>query len=247
MHRSGTSLTASWLQLCGLRLDDGRVWGSSAGNPRGHFEDKDFVDLHDKAIKQRGKATHGWKIRSGNFLSFVYQEQCRAKSLVEQRSGKYSQWGWKDPRTVLFLQDWKTIIPDMKALLIWRPCSEVVDSLVRRSRKTEQLHLKAGLLESVQMWLHYNDKVCKYKKQNRRDTVLLSLDCLLEQDHRAFELIKKRFDLDLVYHPLAELYDPKLLHRRRSSMLIRFVCGCYRATVLEKRLSNLSDLNGLGC
>ena len=41
MHRSGTSLTAMWLQKCGFQLGDNLLSGAW-DNKYGHFEDKDF-------------------------------------------------------------------------------------------------------------------------------------------------------------------------------------------------------------
>ena len=42
MHRSGTSLAASWLQGCGLVIDNGNLIPPHPDNPKGFFEDRDF-------------------------------------------------------------------------------------------------------------------------------------------------------------------------------------------------------------
>ena len=49
MHRSGTSVIAQWLQRCGLCLGE-NLLGPAIGNNEGHFEDTDFVFLHDILI-----------------------------------------------------------------------------------------------------------------------------------------------------------------------------------------------------
>ena len=51
MHRSGTSMLASWLHHCGLNLCE-RLLGSGVGNLRGHFEDWDFIELTEQMLKQ---------------------------------------------------------------------------------------------------------------------------------------------------------------------------------------------------
>jgi hypothetical protein len=43
MHRSGTSLTAAFLQAIGVDLGDKLLQGNY-GNPKGYFEDVDFVE-----------------------------------------------------------------------------------------------------------------------------------------------------------------------------------------------------------
>ena len=43
MHRSGTSLVASWLESSGLVIHDGAFLGPSVGNEKGNFEDADSL------------------------------------------------------------------------------------------------------------------------------------------------------------------------------------------------------------
>ena len=71
MHRSGTSLTASWLEHCGLMVHDGNFYGPDTGNPKGHFEDKEFVDLHASAILLEKPKSKGWKVVTEKFLTFT--------------------------------------------------------------------------------------------------------------------------------------------------------------------------------
>lgn len=246
MHRSGTSLIASWLQECGVAIHDGDIWGPSAANIRGHFEDKDFVSLHSSAIHAYDPASHGWKVHSGRFLAFDSDHLRRAEELIRVRNGKYRVWGWKDPRSVLFLEQWKHLIPELQVLMLWRPCAQVVRSLTRRSRSMNQKHLKVGLLESVRLWQHHNTKVCEYKQRFPQDTLLLPLDCVLRTDRRVFELMQERLDLDLRYSPLANLYDPELLSRKRGPLLIRVFSSLCGADRLEGRLLKLSDAATLG-
>ena len=54
MHRSGTSLTASWLSSCGLPLYLNQTWGASPGNPKGHFEDVDFTNVAEAFLVMKG-------------------------------------------------------------------------------------------------------------------------------------------------------------------------------------------------
>ena len=41
MHRSGTSMVAAYLQQAGVSIGRNLI-GPAPGNPRGHFEDRDF-------------------------------------------------------------------------------------------------------------------------------------------------------------------------------------------------------------
>ncbi len=240
MHRSGTSLISSWIESSGLRIHNGNLMGSSLSNSRGHFEDWDFVDLHSSIIQTEDPNSHGWKIFEEKFLTFRRNHISNAKKLVNERNAKYEEWGWKDPRSVFFLEQWKEIIPKLKVLFIWRPCYEVVQSLIKRSREEDIIALKITISESVKLWICYNRKVCEYKLKHPNDTLLLYLDYILQHDRRALDLLNKKLQIDLRYEPLNKVYQENLLHRR-SELLPQLFCLYYRSYKIEETLRNLTE------
>jgi len=52
MHRSGTSLLAALASEAGFDMG-ARLLAAGPGNPGGHFEDLDFLELHDAALAAR--------------------------------------------------------------------------------------------------------------------------------------------------------------------------------------------------
>ena len=243
MHRSGTSLTASWLERCGLVIHSGRVYEAAAGNPRGHFEDIDVVELHSAALQDRGYGSVGWGLDGQTFLAFGTDEHARARHLVEARHGRFPVWGWKDPRSVLFLEHWKALIPELTVLLLWRPAVEVVDSLLRRSRRTANPDMQARLWPSIALWSAHNRLVLQYRRKHMESTVLLPLERLLARDRAAFDLIERRCGLGLDYAPLGELYRPELLNQRGSKAhrALRAATGLRGCRRLEAELLAVSD------
>ena len=137
MHRSGTSLTANILEKSGLNLGE-RTLNAAYDNPKGFFEDEDFLRLHID-ILGNNKLTHLLEENKNIEVPFYLKQ--RAIKLIKQRSNlKY--WGWKDPRTTLFLDFWNELIPNAKYLIIFRPYDDVVESLIRRAKK---MHLRRPL------------------------------------------------------------------------------------------------------
>src|SRR4051794_38747985 len=134
MHRSGTSLVASWLQSAGLRVHHRDLMGPAVGNERGHFEDLDFVALHNDLLLRRRPDSFGWQLRDQRPVSFDATARREARALIATRSARYPLWGWKDPPSTLFLADWADMLPALRVVLLWRPAAAVVDSLLRRSR-----------------------------------------------------------------------------------------------------------------
>ncbi len=241
MHRSGTSLTASWIESCGLSINDSNLIGPSADNSKGHFEDQDFVDLHSSSIRLGNPKSIGWKVFAATSLAFTDNQLVRAHTLVRERNEKFSVWGWKDPRSVMFLMQWKEVIPALKVLLVWRPCSEVVDSLIKRSkRRASHINFKVKLLEAVKLWVYYNARMCEYKQKHPIDTLLFNIEDIIKHDRSVLELINERFKLGLKYKPISILYDPSLLHRK-PSLVARIVSAYDGSATLEKSLRNLSN------
>ena len=116
MHRSGTSLTASLLQSSGVNIGD-RLMGRDTGNNKGHFEDLDFVNFHQQVLESQDINPAGWTEQQQ--IKVPRQYLAAAKSLLAARQD-LPLWGWKDPRTTLFLDFWSDLLPDAKYILLYR-------------------------------------------------------------------------------------------------------------------------------
>lgn len=127
MHRSGTSLTARYLSECGLFIGHD-LYGKHWSNPTGHFEDKDFVLFHNGILK-----AHHVNYAVSSPIDWKIDETTidRARAIIEARNSFY-QWGWKDPRTTLFLPFWKKLIPSCHFVIVYRHYLPVVRSLISR-------------------------------------------------------------------------------------------------------------------
>jgi len=210
MHRSGTSLITSWLESSGLVTHDGSVHGPSVGNPKGNFEDKEFVDIHVKELKSRYPESKGWQVFSPVKLTFSSERHQQVKYLIQKRTEKNLIWGWKDPRTVFFLEEWKKTIPDLKVLLLWRPCAEVVRSLVDRSAKAKFDVFRINKAESVKMWIAYNTLMLGYIRQHPRDTLLFNTRDVISNGHRSFMRINDFLSNKLSYSDFMNTFDAEL-------------------------------------
>jgi hypothetical protein len=134
MHRSGTSMVARLLSLCGLDLGrDDELIGPDEGNPLGHFEHAGFHRINEALLKYFGgswdnppELNPGWENDSS--LSHLTAE---AKQVV----GTFTEtplWGWKEPRSTLLLPFWKSIIPGLRFIICVRSPLDVARSLERR-------------------------------------------------------------------------------------------------------------------
>lgn len=161
MHRSGTSLVANLLRLCGLYLGAEQDFlPATPDNQAGYWENRQFSDLNDEVLKELGGTWDFPPVTSEGWPEQVRFNDLRIRAerlLVEFRS--HEPWGWKDPRNSLTLPFWislgsfKTPFlygqgPKLKTVICVRNPFEVFYSL----RDRQYTPNAAGL----NLWLIYN-------------------------------------------------------------------------------------------
>lgn len=138
MHRSGTSLLASWLAACGLDIGQSLL-GAGVGNERGHHEDLEFLQLHESILNDN-RIHCGGLLRTAPLL-LTQPRLVAMHELVERKVERGTQWGWKEPRTCLFHREYLALLPDAYHLIVFRDYRIVVDSLARRRMKKRELRI----------------------------------------------------------------------------------------------------------
>ncbi len=153
MHRSGTSMIAKLLQLCGLSLGPpDLLLPPTQDNPEGYWEHQTFVGLNDKILKALDGSWYcppvfvdGWEL-----LPEICQLLDQGASLVQEwKAGEV--WGWKDPRNSITLPFWSRLIPELQVVICVRNPLEVAQSLHLRDRFSYS--------HGLSLWQHYHDKL----------------------------------------------------------------------------------------
>lgn len=225
MHRSGTSLLAQWLASSGLPLTTGGDIRPDVSNPRGYCEDLDFVRLHAGHLRRARVFSAGWKLAPKDFLQFTADEAVCATHLVHDRSAAHPAWGWKDPRTTLFLMNWKELTPRLKVIIVWRPCADVAHSLAMRGLKQRRPHLLITPVSAIRLWQAHNRLALAYAARFPEETVVIPAIQFPAIDRSLQEELAVRFGLDLDASPMVGLFDTRMLGqapawlRRLSSAL----------------------------
>ncbi len=242
MHRSGTSLTASLLQSAGLDIGS-RLVEASEGNIKGHFEDADFVQLHEKILDSQGITKEGWTLEKNIQVSDAFIIQ--AETLINQRTTKY--WGWKDPRTTLFLNFWQEKIPQAYFLLLYRYPWEVIDSLYRRG---DQVFLDNPNL-AIDIWINYNEIILDFYKKYQQKCLLININDIITNPYILTKIMREKFSLTL--GEITNYYEESLMNKEiansyRVSLFKEFfpkACEIYQelntANYISINQSNISD------
>jgi hypothetical protein len=146
-HRSGTTATARALELLGLQigqhLDSHR---EPYGLQRLHedylrrggatwYEPRPFLDLISTAEGLRDCRDYLCKNLRENFAkTFGYRNNFKGLWL-QMRLKRGAPWGWKEPRTTLFLPVWLDIFRDARVLHVTRDPAAAAASIQRRELK----------------------------------------------------------------------------------------------------------------
>lgn len=244
MHRSGTSLAASLLQAAGVNMGE-RLMPADVGNVKGHFEDADFVEWHRAVLQQAGRHPVGWTTERGMGISD--EMRGRAAALVARKAaagGGGQTWGWKDPRTTLFMDFWAEMLPRARWLFIYRAPWEVADSLYRRG--SDGGVLDADPRRAFEYWVHYNRLVLEFIAGHGEQCMLVSNEAVTGDAGGVLGRLNRRFGVAL-QQPGQELYEAGLMVREVSGsrwpgMVARLMPECTR---VYEQLQRAADLGGV--
>lgn len=206
MHRSGTSLVAGTLRAAGV--DIGRsLYGAGPGNPRGHFEDWDFFHLHEEMLAAAGLTCFE---ASGPVPANGLKEKARAVAAAKAGS---ALWGWKDPRTCLFLELWHELLPDARYVFIYRHPLEVALSLGRRDTDSA---LRGDPTLALRAWEVYNRQLLDFCSRHAERCFLAQVPALTGDLSDFVARVAAKLDLPLRTAGLSRRFRRDELARRPS-------------------------------
>ncbi|MCI0335612.1 MAG: sulfotransferase [Planctomycetes bacterium] len=238
MHRSGTSLISSLLQRAGIHVGEKLLAGNSA-NPRGYFEDVDFYEFQEHLLHERGQTY----LYVDNHIAFEPSaaEAGRARQLIAERSHR-PLWGWKDPRTSLFLFFWQQLLPDARFLLVYRHPIEVLLSLLRRGEFDSHPSPMAGL----HAWLVYNSNIQAFCDQHRDRCLLVHIAGVVKHATKFSQLLRKKLQINSSLSPqaFAQIYHSTELQQTpfSSELDILLASICPQLLELYEQLNRQADL-----
>jgi hypothetical protein len=194
MHRSGTSWLAGSLQEQGLEL--GTVNERAEHNEKGNRENDRLAALHYEVLRSSG----GQWDDPPRGVEWTFEQRAALAEIVGDMCERFPLWGFKDPRTLLVLDEWHRQVPQLERVGIFRHPNAVARSLRARSPVAPRLGLR--------LWRAYNER--------------------LVAEHRRLPFPLVRFDdpaklggavavvarhLDLPGAPVT-FFDPNLVHQR---------------------------------
>lgn len=190
MHRSGTSLTAALFASAGLDIGP-ELLGANPANPMGHFEDVGFFTFHRRALVAQGLGADGFTATARGTVPIALEQEAHA--LVAARSRPRVAWGWKEPRTTLFLDFWQQRLPDARHVFVFRRPWEVADSLFRRGDDTFALNPAFAL----DVWAHYNRLIIDFVHRHPTRCLVFDITQVIADPDAMIDAVRSRLDVPL--------------------------------------------------
>jgi hypothetical protein len=236
MHRSGTSLITNWLHNCGLEVGE-RLLGPGIGNVEGHFEDVEFFRMHEEILKDNNLTDSGLTDGAIEHIS-CYQKE-KIKTIISIKNQLFEEWGWKDPRTCLFLDLYKEVLPDANYLVILRDFQSVIISLLKRKFAEFDLwyDTKKGYLSKMnwrivkrnhefekfcrqnaefflKVWIFYNERILEcIKNLSPEKYIVLNYNMLKVKDGEVINYLNDHWHFSLHYSEFSNVFKPNLFSK----------------------------------
>jgi GT2 family glycosyltransferase len=208
MHRSGTSYLASVLAAGGVAMGK-RLVEADANNPRGYFEDKEFLAVNRELMlscteDEAGHRDWGWTETEAWDEDPAAALMGPARELLAAHDNGH-RWGWKDPRTTLVLDFWDELAKDAGLapgyLLVYRAPWDVADALQRTGADVFLSNPEYG----YRIWTFYNRRLLDFRRRHAERTLLIAIEAVLAEPRRFTELLAARFGLELEHDLPARL------------------------------------------
>lgn len=233
MHRSGTSMFAGYLHHAGISMGE-RLHVDLVTNPYGHYEDLDFLEL------QRGELARAFDgedylVAKSFTPSRAFLDGAARLAARNRERHEGHPWGWKDPRTTLFLEQWKELLPELRVVALVRSPRAVLSSLCRRLRAYFSLSRKDHLLRT---YAHYNRCLDAYLDRHPRSAIVLSLEQLVADPETKLAALSEWLGHPLDPEAFRSRFDSRVMERsRRASVLFNRASFREARAVHEKLLA----------
>jgi len=235
MHRSGTSMFARYLHETGISMGD-ELYEDKSTNPYGHYEDVGFLALQREELARAGDGNDYLVTRDVEPSEGFRQ---RAQGLIEERRRRHGEepWGWKDPRSTLFLDLWREELPDMRVVGMLRSPRRVVSSLCARLHGYFSIAKKDLFLRT---YTHYNNKLLEHARRHPERTAIVDLERLTDEPEPALGRLSAFLGVRCDPGVFRAHYDPSVMSRFRRPLLA-FNGNAFReAHAVHDELSSLA-------
>ena len=139
------------------------------------------------------------------WLKTTKEQEAQAANIIKEKQLQTDSFGWKDPRSTLFLDLWHKIEPSINFILLYRSPSSVIDSLRRRGTD-RRLRVFPWLPATA--WLRYNSDILEFHKRSDTNTILINIDSFNRYHETSSKALESWLGFEL-NRPYTDVYHAK--------------------------------------
>ncbi|MCF8112201.1 MAG: sulfotransferase [Desulfobacteraceae bacterium] len=192
MHKSGTTLLAKLLMDSGINMG---AFDMDKDYDRGnHLERAETQNINKKLLRCGNKFS--LDVVKPIILEDISADQfSEGVKEVKDISLKYSDWGFKDPRTCLTYQYWKQVLPRHRLILVYRHPAEVVKHYSKWRGVMNPLAVKKSI-KALACWQRYNEEILKIlNNKKNKEIAIFNFGSLVNDDselHRLEQFVNRK-------------------------------------------------------
>lgn len=208
MHKSGTTLISSLLHHADINMVE---------TTQGNYEDDGFYEresTYQMNLKLLGIPPDAIELHAApEIIQMTAEYEQEIQEIIAQNTHKYSDWGFKDPRTCLVYRAWEKHLPEHKLVIIYRPVEDIWSRFIYKGFKFwKNLH-HAFLV--VLRWCEYNQHIVDILKKSKMDYIVLNYAELMQVDNREFYRLQ-----DFLGNNLVDMRQTRIESPTSSNLLV---------------------------
>ena len=226
---------ARYLHRSGIHMGR-KLYVERITNPHGHYEDLDFLNLQREEVA-RHFGGEDYLVTEPFTPGPVFVAE--AERLLEARKNEHGEdaWGWKDPRTTLFLDHWSSLDATIRFVFMLRSPRLVVHSLCKRlhgvhSPKKKDLYLRT--------YIHYNERVRDFMAVHGPKACLIALDRLIADPETVLARLGAALGRSCDTKRFRELFDDGAMSSSGTAYMLFNRKRFHRAQALYEELRVMS-------
>ncbi|MGM0876145.1 MAG: sulfotransferase family protein [Bacillota bacterium] len=168
--------------------------GRAKSNPKGHFENREFVQINNRILATVNGSWH--RPPSPLKIKNIKMNKSHIRQFI--KVNQLPIWGLKDPRTLLTYDIWKPYLEetsDITYIFVHRPFKESIMSLVRRNHFSIKKSRKI-----LTPYLNNKKRLRKRLEDEGADIIDVNFEYLLKNPEIFVEEINKRTNQNPDYH-----------------------------------------------
>jgi hypothetical protein len=231
MHKSGTTLVSKILHHSGINMGDHDEQVSyDRGNQYERYEslalNMEILGLKTHRIIDKPTPTN---------LQLSPAQRARMQDIIQQCSQKYTDWGFKDPRTSLIYPLWAAELPAHKIIVIYRTPSELWPRFQYPGWWYAYTNPQ-NAWNCISRWCEHNQRIVESLQNSPTPYLVLNYQALMN-GNQEFERLQKFVGRELNDQRKSNLYrsrSKKYFLLEVATWLVNKKTGCHPQKIIEQ-------------